>query len=208
MPSLDTSLAFFGIALLLGFTPGPDNLFVMMQSATHGRRAGFCVVLGLCCGLLVHTTAVALGLAAVFAAAPAAFTLLKFAGAAYLAYLAWQAWRAPAAAQPDQPAPQMHPGRMLVRGFIMNLTNPKVIFFFLAFLPQFVAPGLGPVALQLCWLGCLFILATLVSFGIITCFAAMLGERLKRSDAMQGILNRLSSLVFAGLALRLAFSKV
>lgn len=208
MPSLDTSLAFFGIALLLGFSPGPDNLFVLMQSATHGRRAGFCVVLGLCSGLLVHTAAVALGLAAVFAASPQAFTVLKFAGAAYLAYLAWQAWRAPSDAQLDQQAPQMHPWRMLARGFIMNLTNPKVIFFFLAFLPQFVAPGLGPVALQLCWLGLLFILATLVSFGIITCFAAMLGERLKRSPAMQGILNRLSSLVFAGLVLRLAFSKV
>lgn len=207
MPSLDTSITFFGIALLLGFTPGPDNLFVLMQSATHGRRVGFCVVLGLCCGLLVHTAAVALGLSAVFAASPAAFTLLKFAGAAYLAYLAWQAWRAPADAQLNQSAALMHPWRMLARGCLMNLTNPKVIFFFVAFLPQFVIPGRGSVAVQLCWLGVLFILATLVSFGVITWFAALLGEQLKRSPAMQGMLNRLSGVVFAALALRLALTR-
>lgn len=207
MPSLDTSFTFFGIALLLGFSPGPDNLFVLMQSATHGRRAGFCVVLGLCCGLLVHTAAVALGLAAVFAASPAAFTVLKFTGAAYLAYLAWQSWRAPAVAQLTQQVPRMNPWRMLARGFIMNLTNPKVIFFFLAFLPQFVYPGLGPIALQLCWFGFLFILATLLSFGLITCFAAALGERLRRSSAAQRVMHRLTAVVFAGLAIRLALAK-
>jgi len=207
MPSLETSTAFFSLSLLLGFSPGPDNLFVLMQSATHGRRAGFCVVLGLCCGLLVHTAAVALGLAAVFAASPTAFTMLKFAGAAYLAYLAWQAWHAPADAKLTQHAPQMHPWHMLARGFIMNLTNPKVIFFFLAFLPQFVAAGRGAVILQLCWFGFLFILATLVSFGAITCFAAFLGDRLKRSATVQRALNRLTGMVFGGMAIRLALAK-
>lgn len=207
MLSLDASLTFFGIALLLGFSPGPDNLFVLMQSATHGRRAGFCVVLGLCCGLLVHTAAVALGLAAVFAASPAAFTVLKFAGAAYLTYLAWQSLHAPAAAQLAQQVPRMNPWHMLARGFIMNLTNPKVIFFFLAFLPQFVSPGRGPVALQLCWFGFLFILATLFSFGLITFFAAVLGERLRRSSAAQHVMHRLTAVVFAGLAIRLALAK-
>ncbi|RJG04448.1 LysE family translocator [Noviherbaspirillum sedimenti] len=207
MPAFETSTAFFSLSLLLGFSPGPDNLFVLMQSATHGRKAGFCVVLGLCCGLLVHTAAVALGLAAVFAASPAAFTVLKFAGAAYLAYLAWQAWHAPANAKLAQQAPPMNPWRMLARGFIMNLTNPKVIFFFLAFLPQFVASGRGAVVLQLCWFGFLFILATLVSFGLITCFAAFLGARLRSSPRMQRRLHRLTAIVFAGLALRLVLAK-
>ena len=91
MPSLDTLLAFLATALVLGFTPGPDNLFVLMQSATHGRRAGLLVTLGLCTGLLAHTAAVALGLAAVLAASATAFTMLKLAGAAYLLYLAWGA---------------------------------------------------------------------------------------------------------------------
>ena len=88
MLPLDTLVTFFGLSLLLGFTPGPDNLFVLMQSATHGRSAGLWVVLGLCTGLLLQTAAVALGLAAVFAASAAAFTVLKMLGAAYLAYLA------------------------------------------------------------------------------------------------------------------------
>src|SRR3546814_4096515 len=84
MLPFDTLLAFFGIAILLALTPGPDNLFVLMQSAMWGRSAGMFVVLGLCTGLLGHTAAVAAGLAAVFAASPHAFTALKLVGAAYL----------------------------------------------------------------------------------------------------------------------------
>ena len=207
MPPLDTSLAFFGVALLLGFSPGPDNLFVLMQSAAHGRRAGFCLVLGLCCGLLVHTAAVALGVAALFAAAPAAFIALKLAGSAYLLYLAWQAWRAPADTGLKEQAPPMKPWRMIARGAVMNLTNPKVILFFLAFLPQFVDPARGGVALQLCWLGFVFMLATLLSFGTITLCAAWLGAHLRRSAPAQRLLNRLCALVFSGLALRLALAR-
>ena len=95
MLPLDSLIAFFGIAVLLALTPGPDDLFGLMQAAVWGRKAGLFVVLGLCTGLLGHTAAVALGLAAVFAASPVAFTVLKLAGAAYLAYLAWQILRAP-----------------------------------------------------------------------------------------------------------------
>ena len=95
MPSIETLVAFFGVSVLLALTPGPDNLFVLLQSAQRGWRAGMCVVLGLCLGLIGHTAAVALGLAAVFAASTLAFTVLKLLGAAYLAWLAWGALRAP-----------------------------------------------------------------------------------------------------------------
>ena len=94
MPA-QTSLTFFGISVLLALAPGLDNLFVLMQSAVYGCRAGLLVVLGLCTGLLMHTGAVALGLAALFAASETAFNVLKFAGAAYLLVLAWHAFRAP-----------------------------------------------------------------------------------------------------------------
>jgi threonine/homoserine/homoserine lactone efflux protein len=104
MLSPDTALTFFGLALLLCYSPGPDNVFVLMQSAAHGRRAGLMVVLGLCTGLLLHTAALALGLAAVFAASALAFTVVKFVGAAYLLYLAWGAWRAPVSAGGSGPA--------------------------------------------------------------------------------------------------------
>jgi threonine/homoserine/homoserine lactone efflux protein len=206
MPSFDTSLLFFGAALLLAIAPGPDNLFVLMMSAARGRRAGFIVLLGLCTGLLGHTAAVAFGLAAVFAASAAAFQVLKVVGAAYLAYLAWQAYRAPAGGAAEAQRAADSAGRLYARGILMNLTNPKVALFFLAFLPQFVKPQLGTVALQLAWFGFLFIVATLVCFGLIAWFAGSLGERLRRSGRVQRLLNRAAAVVFAGLALRLATS--
>jgi threonine/homoserine/homoserine lactone efflux protein len=208
MPTLDTTIAFLGVSLLLAFAPGPDNLFVLMQSATHGRRAGFSVVFGLCTGLMVHTSAVAFGLAAIFAASAAAFLILKFVGAAYLGYLAWQAFRAGAG---DSQVPVKHasaqPHRLYVRGIVMNLTNPKVALFFLAFLPQFANPRRGPVVWQILWFGALFIVATLIAFGTITCFADFLGNRLRRSRRVQRYLNRATGTVLAALALRLAISR-
>lgn len=201
------ALAFFGVSVLLALAPGPDNLFVLVQSALHGRKAGLCVVLGLCTGLVVHTTAVALGLAALFAASSTAFTVVKYLGAAYLAYLAWQVLRAPAGlaeAAADNQASS--PGRMYVRGILMNLTNPKVVLFFLAFLPQFVQPARGNVTMQTIGLGLLFILATILVFGAISLFAAAIGRMLRRSARIQRTLNWLAGAVFLCLAARLALA--
>jgi threonine/homoserine/homoserine lactone efflux protein len=209
MPTLETLIAFFGVAVILALTPGPDNIFVLLQSAQRGWRAGLAVVVGLCAGILVHTAAVALGLAALFAASAVAFTVLKFCGAAYLAYLAWGALRAPATAssQDDAPPPAASPvslWRMAGRGVVMNLTNPKVLVFFLAFLPQFADPALGGVAPQLMVLGMVFMLATLLVFGAIACFSGVFGTLLQRSARAQTVLNRVAGLVFLGLAVRLA----
>ena len=211
MPSLDVLIAFFGISALLALTPGPDNLFVLLQSAQHGWRTGLCVVLGLCLGLVVHTSAVALGLAALLAASSLAFTLLKLVGAAYLAYLAWQALRAPAAASAGPAAaPSGRPAagalRMVGRGVLMNLSNPKVLIFFLAFLPQFADPARASVAPQILLLGLVFMLATLLVFGAIALFSGHFGALLQRSARAQQWLQRTAGLVFLGLALRLATS--
>lgn len=204
MISLETALAFFSVSVLLALTPGPDNVFVLLQSAMRGRMAGMLVVFGLCTGLLVHTTAVALGLAAVFAASATAFTVLKFIGAGYLLYLAWQAFRAPAGVASDAGAEAMGGMRMYTRGIIMNLTNPKVAIFFLAFLPQFANPQHGNLVLQMLSLGGIFIVATLLVFGAIAYFSGAFGAALNRSPRAQLVLNKLSGLVFAGLAVRLA----
>ncbi|AOB29535.1 threonine transporter RhtB [Bordetella sp. H567] len=206
MPDLHTLTTFFGIAVLLALSPGPDNLFVLMQSALWGRSAGLMVVLGLCTGLLGHTAAVAVGLAAVFAASPLAFTVLKWAGAAYLAYLAWQAFRAPAGAAGRATPPRMKPAALYARGIVMNLTNPKVLLFFLAFLPQFATPAAGPVGPQIVVLGGVFMLATLLVFGAIAFFSGAAGALLQRSARARRILYTCAGLVFAGLALRLATS--
>ncbi len=205
MLTFEVALSFFGVAILLALAPGPDNLFVLTQSALWGRASGMLVVLGLCTGLIAHTVAVAVGLAAVFAASETAFTVLKLAGAAYLVYLAWGALRS-RGTDPNLAKPaRQSKAQLYRRGIIMNLTNPKVSLFFLAFLPQFTSPARGSVALQILSLGALFMLATLLVFGAIALFSGFLGERIQRSKKAQLVLNRTAGVVFLGLALKLAF---
>ncbi|QEM67024.1 LysE family translocator [Geobacter sp. FeAm09] len=200
-------LLFFTTSLLLSLSPGPDNLFVLAQAAQQGVRAGFLVTLGLCGGLVVHTTAVTFGLAAVFAASATAFTVLKFAGAGYLLYLAWQSFRAGAQTGPANKVDQLSPGQLFRRGIIMNVTNPKVSIFFLAFLPQFVDPHRGPLAVQFLLLGCLFIVATILVFGAVSLLAGALGDKLRQSARAQLLLNRIAGTIFAGLAIKLATAR-
>ena len=207
--SPDVAIGFFGIAVLLALSPGPDNLFVITLSALRGVRAGLWVVLGLCSGLIVHTLAVAWGVAALFAASATAFTVLKLLGAAYLLYLAWGAWNAPASVVDDSggpSVPDMTPMQAWLRGVIMNLTNPKVILFFLAFLPQFSNPARGSVAVQTFLLGLIFILAAGLTFSTLALLAGSIGRKLQRSASAQTWLNRSASVVFAGLALKLLVS--
>lgn len=207
MLALDIALSFFGIAVLLALSPGPDNLFVLMQSAMWGRSSGMAVVLGLCTGLIAHTAAVAVGLAAVLAASSSAFTIVKLLGAAYLLYLAWGAFRAPAmGTAAPRTTPRLSRTSLYRRGIIMNITNPKVSLFFLAFLPQFTSALRGSVALQIVSLGALFMLATLLTFGVIALFSGLAGERIQRSARVQRWLNRLAGAVFVGLAIRLGFT--
>jgi len=192
---------------LLSLAPGPDNIFVLTQSALYGRKSGIIITLGLCSGLIVHTTAVALGVAAIFMVSTVAFTALKLIGAAYLLYLAWQALKASARPLSSVSATAI-PGHLALyrRGIVMNLSNPKVAIFFLAFLPQFTDSSTGNMTFQLFLLGIVFILVALVVFSAIACLAGLIAELFKRSVKAQVILNRISALVFAGLAVRLAFA--
>jgi threonine/homoserine/homoserine lactone efflux protein len=201
-------LSFVLASFLLSLSPGPDNVFVLLHSAVHGRKAGLLVVLGLCSGLLFHTAAVALGLAALLAASAMAFTVLKLVGAAYLLYLAWGAWHAPAGlgVNDADKAPPLSPLETYLRGVVMNVTNPKVAIFFLAFLPQFVDAERGDVPLQIAVLGLLFGLTALFTFGVIAWFAARFGEVFQRSKRAHRILNRTAAVVFGGLAARLAWT--
>lgn len=199
-----TLALFTSASVLLALAPGPDNIFVLTQSAMKGKLVGIVVTLGLCTGLIVHTSAVALGVAAIFQASALAFNLLKYAGAAYLLYLAWGAFRAGASPLESREAREPSLWRFYLRGIIMNVTNPKVSIFFLAFLPQFTNPAKGSLPLQLIVLGLLFILATIVVFGAISLLAGMLGQWLRRSERAQVLLNRVTGAVFAGLALKLA----
>ncbi len=199
----DTLTVFFLASVALGLAPGPDNIFVLAQSALHGRLAGLIVTLGLCTGLVFHTTAVAVGVAAIFKTSALAFTVLKAVGVAYLLYLAWQAFRAGLSKMPDGKNGETRAWRLYGRGIVMNVTNPKIAIFFLAFLPQFADPARGALTFQLFLFGGVFILATLIVFGAVAWSAGFVGEWFKRSARAQAVLNRVAGAVFVGLAIRL-----
>ena len=212
----DAMMAFFAAALLLGIAPGPDNIFVLTQSALFGAGAGMVTTLGLVTGLCVHTAAVALGVAAIFQTSALAFTLLKTAGAGYLLWLAWLSFRAGAsttdvaasAASGAGKTSTNFPGYMALyrRGIVMNVTNPKVSLFFLTFLPQFCDPARGSVALQVLSLGALFMLATIVVFWTVAALGGRLAVWFNSSQRGQIMMQRVAGCVFVGMASALLLS--
>lgn len=202
MVPIDTLLLFFTSSLLLALAPGPDNLFVLAQSAQHGRRAGLIVTCGLCTGILVHTAAVSLGVAAIFQTSVMAFNLLKGIGAAYLLYLAYLSFKAGGASGVAS-VDRLSVGKLYRRGVIMNVTNPKVSIFFMAFLPQFVDPLRGSIVVQMLILGAVFIISTILIFGGVSLLAGTFGQWMTRSERAGKILNKTAGSIFAVLAVKL-----
>ena len=200
---LDSVILFFATAALLALTPGPDNLFVLTQSLAFGSRAGILVTLGLCSGLIFHTSLVAFGLAALLATSAQVLILIKLVGAAYLLYLAWLSWRDSSGGIQRKPQHQLGYWALYRRGVIMNSTNPKVALFFLAFLPQFIDVKYGEVVYQVIELGVLFMLATILVFGGIALLAGRYSQRLNQSAHRRLLLHRAISTVFVLLSLNL-----
>jgi threonine/homoserine/homoserine lactone efflux protein len=202
----DSLLIFVLASILLSLAPGPDNIFVLTQSAIYGKKKGVLITLGLCTGLIAHTAAVAFGVAAIFHTSIMAFTLLKMAGALYLLYLAWLAFTANTEKPQIQGSTPPSNTAYYRRGIIMNMTNPKVSIFFLAFLPQFASPEMGALVPQIFLLGGIFIGVALVIFSAVAVLAGTLGAWLMRSPRAYDILNRIAGTVFVALALKLALS--
>ena len=206
MPPVETLGAFFVASVVMGLAPGPDILFVLTQSALYGARAGFATTCGLITGLFVHITAVSLGVAALFQSSETAFNVLKFAGAAYLLYLAWLSFRSGTSKASLQKAQFPGYGTLYRRGFLSNITNPKVTLFCLAVLPQFVEPERGHPTLQILSLGGLYELACLIVFTAIAALGGRMATWFNRSDRAQMLMNRIAGCIFLGLALMLAFA--
>lgn len=193
---------YLAACVLLTVAPGPDNILVVSLGLARGRRPAVLAAWGMVSGVLVHTTAAALGVSAVLAASPAAFGAVQYAGAAYLAYLAWRILRerggGPAAVALHAPAGGW---ALYRRGFFMNVLNPKVALFFLAFLPQFVrSDAEWPVWLQMIVLGLVFMAQAFVIFTCFGLFAGALGEVLTRRPWIQRSFDWLTAGVFATLA--------
>lgn len=197
--------AFIAAASLLAFVPGPDLLFVLTEGMLRGRKAGLLATLGLCSGLLFHTAIVALGVAALLQASPWAFAALRYLGAAYLLYLAWRACRSAVTPFPGGEAASTPLRAIYARGVLMNVTNPKVAIFFLAFLPQFTDPERGGVFGQILVLGATFMVCALVCFSVVTLIANPVGAWIRRAPSRQVKLNIAAALVFTALAGKLAW---
>lgn len=197
--------AFLVAATLVALAPGPDNLMVLSLGMARGRKSGVAFALGCALGCLNHTLLAALGISALIAASPWAFGVLKVAGGLYLLWLGIQAIRhartggaLPAGATPSESAV-----RLFAKGLVANAINPKVILFFLAFLPQFVDGARGHTGWQIAQLGLVFTLVSALVFAAIGGFAGAIGERLARNPMLGAWLDRVAGGIFVALGAKL-----
>ncbi|MGR3760505.1 LysE family translocator [Roseobacteraceae bacterium NS-SX3] len=197
-----TLLAFVPAALALNLTPGADMMFCLGQGLRSGRRPAVAASAGIAAGGIVHVLLAGLGLGAAVAAVPELFEVIRWLGVAYLLYLAWGALRGASAAAAG--APPVPAAKAFRAGFIVNLTNPKVILFVLAFIPQFVDPAAGPVLAQFLVFGAVLSLGGFAVNALVGIFAGQAGRRLTGSPVFARWLGRVSGGIFAALALRLA----
>ncbi len=205
--SVWTLLSFFPASVLLTLAPGPDNTFVVAQGISRGRRAAVTAALGMACGISAHTTAAAVGISALLYSSAWAFTILKFAGAAYLLYLAFRSLREQSLLLHPNAGTAPNGFAMFRRGFIMNVLNPKVALFFLAFFPQFVSRDAGHVVLQMLLLGAVFMIQAAVLFSIIGWLSGSVGALVLRRPRIAKYFGWLSAGIFASLGVKLALAR-
>jgi RhtB (resistance to homoserine/threonine) family protein len=200
---------YFATAVILVLTPGQDTFFILGRSLSNGRAAGVAAALGISAGSTVHTLAAALGLSALLATSPLAFTAVKFAGAAYLVYIGVRALLSRASGLPLAAAATGKDGRWTAfrQGMLTNLLNPKVALFFLALVPQFIEPGSAHKVLAFLALG-----FTHVGLGVMWCIvlataAARLRSAFVRRPSMANVLDKAAGAMFIALGLRLAVAR-
>ncbi|MDC7702937.1 LysE family translocator [Vogesella indigofera] len=204
----DQIVAFLAAAMLITLSPGPDNLMVLSLGIARGRRHGMVFGLGCALGCLSHTLLAAAGISALLAASATAFLALKLAGGLYLVWLGVQAlrshgrqWQGGGQGQQDGLA------ALFGKGLLANAINPKVVLFFLAFLPQFIVADGGAIAWQTLQLGVLFTLQAALLFGLLGYFSGYAGQWLMTTPRRSMWLDRIAGAVFVALGLRLIFSR-
>jgi threonine/homoserine/homoserine lactone efflux protein len=203
MFDLHLFLLFMAGAIALNLTPGPDMTFVLAQAAHRGTRAGLAAAFGIGAGTIFHMTLAAFGLAALFAAWPLAFDIVRYAGAVYLVWIAVGMLRRPPHLSTTDAPRSLHAA--FRQGVLTNVLNPKVAIFFIAFLPQFVVQGAGPAWLQILLLGVAFDISGTTVNCVVALGGGKLAGRLRRNPAIGKILGWISASVMLGLALRLAW---
>ena len=204
MLSLSTISLFSIAAIILALTPGPDMLYIATRSITQGRGAGIFSALGVHTGVLIHTIAAAFGISALIAESAVAFNIVRYAGAAYLVYLGIRTILNKAASLEIKVIEHKKLRSVYYQGLITNLFNPKVILFFLAFLPQFADPSKGSIPIQMVTLGCLMIVVTLPIDIAVGLLGGSMGKFLKTSTRMQRISKWFTGSVFISLGISTA----
>jgi threonine/homoserine/homoserine lactone efflux protein len=207
LPGPDNLLLFTGAALVLLLIPGPAVLYIVGRSVAQGRKAGLVSVLGIHVATFLHVLAAALGLSVLLLSSALAFSIVKYAGAAYLIWLGLRKIFGPAeTAGANGELPQYSHARLFRDGFVVNLLNPKTALFFFAFLPQFIDVGRGHVPMQITLLGLVFALLGFCTDSAWALLAGTAGDWLKRSRGYLKFERYGSGVLFIGLGLVAAFS--
>ena len=203
IPSANAIALFSLASIALAVVPGPAVTYIVTQSVDKGRRAGFASALGVATGGLVHVAAATVGLSAVIASSATAFTTVKLVGAVYLVYVGVRR----ILSKDDDTEVEGEPAtdqQLYLQGVVVNVLNPKTALFFLAFLPQFVDPDRGSVAVQVAFLGLLFALIALISDAAYALLADVLARRLRRSGTGAKIRRWVSGGIFVALGVTAA----
>lgn len=198
---METLISFILAVSILAISPGPDNIFVLMQSVVHGKKYGLATITGLMTGCIVHTTFVAVGISSIIKENNTIFSVIKILGAVYLLYLAYKVITGGSEiSMSTEKIDKKTPFQLFKIGFIMNVLNPKVTLFFLALFPGFLFSEILPISLQFYTLGALFILVSFVVFSLIAILGGTISEKIKTSKNIGVWLQWMQVFVFIGIA--------
>jgi threonine/homoserine/homoserine lactone efflux protein len=198
---MEILISFILAVSILAISPGPDNIFVLMQSVVHGKKYGLATIIGLMTGCIVHTTFVAVGISAIIKENNTIFLVIKILGAVYLLYLAYKVITGGSEiSMSTEKIDKKTPFQLFKIGFIMNVLNPKVTLFFLALFPGFLFSEILPISLQFYILGALFILVSFVVFSLIAILGGTISEKIKTSKNIGVWLQWMQVFVFIGIA--------
>ena len=196
--------AFIVASALLIVSPGVDTVYILSRSIAQGKKAGIYSVLGIVTGSLLHVTLAAFGLSIIIAQSVTSFNIIKYAGAVYLSYLGIKMLLAKPIAQLDTDTPFLNVGKLYISGILTNLFNPKIILFYLVFLPQFVKTSEAHNPIPFLILGLMFIIPATVWCIMLVLFAVKLSQKLRQNNKISVWLNRATGVVFIALGLKLA----
>jgi len=197
----ETILAFLSASALLAIMPGPDVIYVLIQSITNGKKYGIATALGLVSGVIIHTSLIAFGVSEILKHNATLLFTIKLFGAFYLFYLAFKVYQSSSKIDLSANAPKKSVFSLIKQGFIMNVLNPKVTIFFLAFFPAFINHSLDNIKEQIFILGFLFILQSFIIFSLIAILADKMSGFLRKNNSFEKKLQVIQIIVFIGIGI-------